>query len=62
MIGIGRALGMKAIAEGVESADQLSRLRVMDCEMGRVYYLSKPLSSEAASALSGTNLPSRSGK
>jgi len=53
---------MKAIAEGVESADQLSRLRVMDCEMGRVYYLSKPLSSEAASALSGTNLPSRSGK
>jgi EAL domain-containing protein (putative c-di-GMP-specific phosphodiesterase class I) len=61
MIGLGRALGMKAIAEGVESANQLARLREMDCEMAQGFYFSKPLPSEAASGLLGTNLPSQSG-
>jgi EAL domain-containing protein (putative c-di-GMP-specific phosphodiesterase class I) len=57
VIGLAQGLGMKAIAEGVESAKQLARLREMGCEMGQGYYFTRPLSSEAASALLATRSP-----
>jgi EAL domain-containing protein (putative c-di-GMP-specific phosphodiesterase class I) len=56
MIGLAQALGMKAITEGVETAEQLAQLRKMGCEMAQGSYFSKPLSSEAASALLAANL------
>jgi diguanylate cyclase (GGDEF)-like protein/PAS domain S-box-containing protein len=56
VIGLARSLGMTAIAEGVESAEQLARLREMGCEMGQGYYFTRPLSSEAVSALLATDL------
>jgi diguanylate cyclase (GGDEF)-like protein/PAS domain S-box-containing protein len=56
VIGLARGLGMTAIAEGVESAEQLARLREMGCEMGQGYYFTRPLSSEAVSALLATDL------
>ena len=34
VVGLARGLGMKAIAEGVESAEQLAQLREMGCELG----------------------------
>ena len=56
MIGLARALGMKAIAEGVETAEQVAQLREMGCEMAQGNYFWEPLSSEEASALLATGL------
>jgi diguanylate cyclase (GGDEF)-like protein/PAS domain S-box-containing protein len=51
IVSLVRALNMKAIAEGVETAEQLARLRQMGCEMAQGYYFSEPLPSEALSVL-----------
>ena len=51
ILDLARTLGMKAIAEGVETAEQLARLREMGCEMAQGNYFSEPLPAEAASAL-----------
>ena len=51
MINLGQALGMKTVAEGVETAEQAARLREMGCEMAQGNYFSEPLESEAASDL-----------
>ncbi|MFQ5857549.1 MAG: EAL domain-containing protein [Anaerolineae bacterium] len=48
---LARDLGMDVIAEGVETAEQLVRLRALECEYGQGYHFSKPLDSEAAGAL-----------
>ena len=41
-------LGMDAIAEGVETAEQLAQLRALGCKYGQGYLFSKPLDGEAA--------------
>ncbi len=51
VIDLAHALGMTAIAEGVETPEQLGRLRDMRCEQGQGYYFSKPLTGEAAATL-----------
>jgi diguanylate cyclase (GGDEF)-like protein/PAS domain S-box-containing protein len=44
-------LGMDVIAEGVETKEQLRRLRELKCENGQGYYFSKPLEAEDAETL-----------
>jgi EAL domain-containing protein (putative c-di-GMP-specific phosphodiesterase class I) len=44
-------LGMSVVAEGIETAEQLTQLRVLRCEYGQGYFFSKPLNTEAAGAL-----------
>lgn len=39
-------LGLKAVAEGVESEEVWDRLKAMGCDSAQGYYMSKPLSSE----------------
>ncbi|MEG4507137.1 EAL domain-containing protein [Microcoleus sp. F6_B4] len=51
IVALAHALGMDVIAEGVETAAQLARLRSIGCEYGQGYFFSKPLPSEAATAL-----------
>ncbi len=51
IVALAHALGMDVIAEGVETAAQLSRLRAIGCEYGQGYFFAKPLPSEAATAL-----------
>ena len=51
LIGLGRALGMDVIAEGVETQEQAQRLRDLDCRIAQGFWFSKPLSSESAHAL-----------
>ncbi len=40
-------LGLEAIAEGVETAEQLAQLRELGCELAQGYWFSKPLDSNA---------------
>ena len=56
IIRLARTLGMKAIAEGVETAEQLARLRELGCEIAQGNYFSEPLPGEEASELLATNL------
>ncbi len=44
-------LGMDAIAEGVETADQLTQLRDLHCKFGQGYLFARPLPREAATAV-----------
>jgi EAL domain-containing protein (putative c-di-GMP-specific phosphodiesterase class I) len=51
VIDLAHAMGMQAIAEGVETTEQLARLRDIGCDQAQGYYFCKPLTSEAATAL-----------
>jgi EAL domain-containing protein (putative c-di-GMP-specific phosphodiesterase class I) len=48
---LAHSLGMEVVAEGVETAVQLAQMRAIGCEYGQGYFFSKPLDSEAATAL-----------
>ena len=43
IVTLARNLGMDTIAEGIETVNQLSKLKALKCEYGQGYYLSKPL-------------------
>lgn len=49
IIKLGSTLGMKVIAEGVETPEQLSRLRAMNCPEAQGFWFSRPLHHDAAS-------------
>ena len=51
MIELTHALGLKVIAEGVETSEQLRRLRNMKCDFAQGNYFSEPLSSEALAVI-----------
>jgi EAL domain-containing protein (putative c-di-GMP-specific phosphodiesterase class I) len=48
---LARALDLKVVAEGVETAEHLAYLQELRCELAQGNYISKPLTSESASAL-----------
>jgi EAL domain-containing protein (putative c-di-GMP-specific phosphodiesterase class I) len=41
-------LGMDAVAEGVETQEQLALLRDLNCQNGQGYFFSKPMSVASA--------------
>ncbi len=43
VIALAKALGLKVVAEGIESIHQFHQLRVLGCEYGQGYLFSKPL-------------------
>ena len=51
IVALAHALGMDVIAEGVETAAQLAKLRAIGCEYGQGYFFAKPLPSDDATAL-----------
>jgi diguanylate cyclase (GGDEF)-like protein/PAS domain S-box-containing protein len=53
MIELTHALGLRVIAEGVETSQQLAQLRNMECDFVQGNYFSEPLPSEALSVLIG---------
>jgi EAL domain-containing protein (putative c-di-GMP-specific phosphodiesterase class I) len=50
-VGLAHALGVIAVAEGVETADQQEILRELGCDLAQGYYVTKPLSREAMEEL-----------
>jgi EAL domain-containing protein (putative c-di-GMP-specific phosphodiesterase class I) len=42
-IAFGKSLNLEIYAEGIETEDQLSYLRALDCEFGQGYLISRPL-------------------
>jgi len=42
-IGLAEGLGIEAVAEGVETADDLALLRELGCHQAQGYYLARPL-------------------
>ena len=50
IIAMSKSLRLNVIAEGVESAEQLSMLCELGCDLAQGYYFSHPLSIEAADA------------
>jgi diguanylate cyclase (GGDEF)-like protein len=51
ILALAHNLGMKVVAEGVETDDQLSKLMAMDCEYVQGFLFSKPVDSQEAGAL-----------
>lgn len=47
---LGENLGIEVVAEGVETIDQLERLRQLGCGTGQGYLFSRPIDREAAAA------------
>ncbi len=43
IIGLGHALGMQVVAEGVESAEDAQRLRVLRCDEAQGYFYGRPM-------------------
>jgi diguanylate cyclase (GGDEF)-like protein len=43
VIRLGEALGLRTVAEGIETAEQLDRLRGLRCEQGQGYLFARPL-------------------
>jgi diguanylate cyclase (GGDEF)-like protein len=47
IINLGHDLGLKVIAEGVETAEIFNRLRELECDEAQGYYMSKPIPADA---------------
>jgi diguanylate cyclase (GGDEF)-like protein/PAS domain S-box-containing protein len=56
MINLAHALGLKVVAEGVETAEQLRQLKGLGCDLVQGNYLSRALPGEAAGAMLKTRL------
>ena len=51
IVALAHNLGMTVTAEGVERAEQLTQLRILQCEYAQGYFFSKPVDSKVAEAL-----------
>jgi len=45
--------GLRVIAEGIETTEQMAQLQSLHCDLGQGYYFSKPLNAEDAATLLG---------
>lgn len=51
IVTLAHSLGMKVVAEGVETREQSEYLRALSCQYGQGYYFSKPVRFEVAEAI-----------
>jgi diguanylate cyclase (GGDEF)-like protein len=51
IIALGHALGLRVIAEGVESPEQLRELRSLGSELGQGYFFGRPMSDDIAKGM-----------
>jgi EAL domain-containing protein (putative c-di-GMP-specific phosphodiesterase class I) len=57
IVGLGRALGVTVIAERVETAVQLERLRSLGCDAGQGYLFARPQPAHALDAVLAAAMP-----
>ena len=50
-IGLAHALNLKVVAEGVETEEQLAKLKELGCDLAQGFYLAEPLPSEDSEKL-----------
>ncbi len=53
VISLAHTLGLKAVAEGVETAEQLEQLRALDCDIAQGFYFARPRPAAAIDELLG---------
>jgi EAL domain-containing protein (putative c-di-GMP-specific phosphodiesterase class I) len=46
IVKLGQTLHMEVLAEGIETAEQLTRLRAIDCHLGQGFYFSSALPAD----------------
>ena len=51
IISIAKTMGMSAIAEGIETTQQLNQLKTLGCDFGQGYLFSKPVEAQRATEL-----------
>jgi EAL domain-containing protein (putative c-di-GMP-specific phosphodiesterase class I) len=51
VVQVGRELGLRVIAEGIEQPRQLSALREMGCDYGQGFLVARPMAAPALEAL-----------
>ncbi|MEC4895766.1 MAG: EAL domain-containing protein [Oscillatoria sp. PMC 1051.18] len=56
IITLARQLGMEAIAEGVETPQQLAQLKALSCQKAQGYFFSPPLNRQSAEAILVANI------
>ncbi len=60
VVDIARRMGAVTVAEGIESAQQATELRNLNCDLGQGYYYARPMSAEKTdAALASEPLPLR---
>jgi EAL domain-containing protein (putative c-di-GMP-specific phosphodiesterase class I) len=52
---LARRLGMNVVAEGVETMDQLTRLRTLDCQFAQGFLFSEPLDTDDLASFLATH-------
>jgi diguanylate cyclase (GGDEF)-like protein len=57
LVGLVRALGIRSVAEGAETAEVAAALRAMGCDAAQGWYFSRPLEPAAASQWLARHLP-----
>ncbi|MFN8576988.1 MAG: bifunctional diguanylate cyclase/phosphodiesterase [Candidatus Sericytochromatia bacterium] len=55
IVSLAKNLNMKAIAEGIETESQLTKLRSLDCEYGQGYFISRPVDKTTIENLLDSN-------
>lgn len=61
IVGMAHALGCRVIAEGIETASQLERLRAMGCDCGQGFLLGRPMPAESLRVAAALNKPTATG-
>lgn len=56
VISLGRSLGLRVVAEGVETAEELAFLHAHQCDQAQGYYFSRPLPADQFATLQKTDM------
>jgi diguanylate cyclase (GGDEF)-like protein len=57
VVGLGRALGLRTVAEGVETPEQLALLQELGCDLAQGYHFSRPVAVDEIAALLAQEAP-----
>ncbi|HEU0078160.1 MAG TPA: EAL domain-containing protein, partial [Longimicrobiaceae bacterium] len=56
-VGMAHSLDIRVVAEGIETTEQLDRLRAMDFDFGQGFLFSEPVDGDLAGLLLSRRLP-----